>query len=415
MSIRRRRPLYPTSFLERDTLHDRLIYALLLGGLFVMPLGTGPFTIAEGALAAVWIFSGACWTRRRDFLRAAWFLPVLLVLVLKGVGLLYTPDFRGMGLEYAEKAHYWLIAFALSGLRPSRRAGKVLLYAFLAGLFVNACVGFLQAFGVVPIFVDIGDHAYIGLYGGHNTLAVLLILGMLTASFFVRESAGARRKGVFGFLAAVFFLHLVIMESRGGYLTFAVLSPLVVYNVLPKRSIRWTAVVYTFVVGLMLASPIARHRVTATVEKFQEHFSQEPDVAWGKTYSKEVDRIYMWRWAVDLFLEHPVLGVGTGGYGKAIRSAGGEVGPAHPHSNLLHMAASYGIPGIAAFVWLFWTLLKTGWLHRREALGFFTLSSALVLLIGGMTETHILDAGGAFLLTVTAGLQAPLSMKERNP
>lgn len=392
-------------FLERDSLPDRLIYAVLLGAFFVMPFGTGPFTIAEGAMLAVWIFSGACWTRRSDYLTAAWFLPVLFVIILKGIGLIYTPDLEGLGLSYAKKAHYWLIPFALSGLYPSKRAGNLLLYAFLAGLFVNACVGFLQAFKIVPVFADVGDTGYIGFYGGHNTLVVLLVLGMLTASYFFRESSRALRKGIFGLLTAAYFVHLIIMESRGGYLLFAVLCPLIIYNVLPKRSIRWTILVYGLLVALMLASPIVRDRVEVTVERLHTHFTSEESVVWGKTYSKKMDRIYMWRWAVDLFLENPLLGVGTGGYQKSTLAGGGEVGNPHPHNSLLHMAVSYGVLGVAAFIWLFYALLRTGWRHRRSAVGFFTLSSTLALLAGGMTETHLLDAGGSFLFAVTAGLQ----------
>ncbi len=91
--------------------------------------------------------------------------------------------------------------------------------------------------------------------------------------------------------------------------------------------------------------------------------------------------------------------------------AGAEVGIDHPHNNLLYMAASFGIPGVVVFCWLFWVLLKIGWRHRGETLDFFTLSSTLVILVGGLTETHLLDAGGVFLLAVTAGLQCPLPVE----
>ncbi len=116
----------------------------------------------------------------------------------------------------------------------------------------------------------------------------------------------------------------------------------------------------------------------------------------------------MWRWAIDLFVEHPLIGVGTGGYKQAILSGGGEKGIAHPHNNLLHMAVSYGIVGVVVFIWFFWVLLKNGWQNRGSVPGFFILSSGLVILVGGLTDTHILDAGGIFLLAVTTGFQAAL-------
>ncbi len=399
--------------LERYTYSGRLIYVVLFAAFFVMPLGTGLFTITEGAMVAAWVFSGWCWTRRLDYLQAAWLGPVLFVLVLKGVGLTYTPDFEGMGLDFAKKAHYWLVPFALSSLRFSKRGGDLLLYAFLAGLFVNASVAFLQLARIVPVFTDISRFGYLGFYGGYNTLAVLLILGMLTTSFFYRESADVIKKTLFGSLTAIFFLHLIILDSRGGYLVFVVICPLIIYNMLPRPSIRLTALICGLLIGAMLLSPVVRQRAWKAVEDIQAHMAAEESVRWGKSYSKDLDRIYMWRWAVDLFLERPILGVGTGGYYESMISAGADKGAAHPHNNLLHMAVSFGVLGIAGFIWLFLVLFRTGWRYRRTPVGFFTLSSTLLIFTGGMTETHILDAGGAFLLGVTTGLQTHLQSVER--
>jgi O-antigen ligase len=116
----------------------------------------------------------------------------------------------------------------------------------------------------------------------------------------------------------------------------------------------------------------------------------------------------MWRWALTLFLDHPLVGVGTGCYRDAILSAGGEVAVDHPHNNLLYVASSYGMVGLVVFGWLFWTLLRIGWRNRDRTVGFFVLASCLVLLLGGMTDTHILDSGGAFLLSMTTGLTTGL-------
>jgi hypothetical protein len=62
--------------------------------------------------------------------------------------------------------------------------------------------------------------------------------------------------------------------------------------------------------------------------------------------------------------------------------------------------------GLAVFGWFFWVLLKYGWRSRRDLAGFFVLSATLVILIGGLTDTHILDAGGGCLLSITAGFSA---------
>jgi hypothetical protein len=51
--------------------------------------------------------------------------------------------------------------------------------------------------------------------------------------------------------------------------------------------------------------------------------------------------------------------------------------------------------------------------NRTEAIGFFILSGTLSILIGGLVDTPIVDAGGAFLLSVTAGLCSALHQKSK--
>jgi O-antigen ligase len=136
------------------------------------------------------------------------------------------------------------------------------------------------------------------------------------------------------------------------------------------------------------------------------------DTAFGKKYSDLEERVYMWYWATHLFIENPVIGVGTGGYNKAMRSAGAEVGMDHPHNSILHMAVSYGVIGLLVLFWFFFVLIRTGWYNRATPQGFFIFSGGLVIFVGGFLNSHIIDANPAFLLAVLTGLQAGFALKK---
>jgi len=166
--------------------------------------------------------------------------------------------------------------------------------------------------------------------------------------------------------------------------------------------------IYAVVIAIMFSYPLVRNRISELTKDFLNNIKAGSDATYGKIYTGHVDRIYMWRWAFDLFVEHPLIGVGTGGYRQAILKAGGERGPAHPHNNFLYMAVSFGILGIAVFIWFFWILFRNGWRNRDKPVGYFILATGLVIFVGGFTDTHILDAGPAFLLAATTGLQAAL-------
>lgn len=392
------------------------IYYLFCGTLFLMPMGTSPFTILGICLLITWVLSGEFFKNRKAYFKEEWFPPVVAMVGLAWLGILWSPEPFGLGLKYAKKTYYWLYAFAIAGAIAGtaffKKPDKTLIKAFLGGLFINAIVGFLQAGHIIPRVSEWGATGYTGFYGGYNTLAILLILGMMTASFFFRISPKKKEKVFYVILMLIYFSHLIILEGRGGYLTLAILSPIIVYNIFYGKNFFGMTLSYALIIGIMFFSPIVQNRVNQTTEDLKHYYNSESDVKWGKKYSENIDRIYMWRWALDLIMKHPLTGVGTGGYRQAILDAGGEKGIDHPHNNFLYVAVSFGLPGLFAFCWLFWVLLKVSWRNRQSALGFFIMASSLVILVGGLTDTHILDAGGAFLLAITTGLLSALPKQD---
>ncbi|RJR38273.1 MAG: LPS export ABC transporter permease LptF [Desulfobacteraceae bacterium] len=389
---------------ESSLFLNRLLYFLSCGAMFVMALGTSPFTILGSCMVAAWVFSGEFLRGRRVYLSLPWFLPVCLMVILAWVSLIWSHD-RELGVDYASKSYYWLYALAIAGAAPMIRGREHIVKAFLGGLLLNATAAFLQAATLLPRFSKWGAKGYTGFYGGYNTLGILLVLGILVASFYLRPGVPTKRRIAAGCLTAVYFIHLMILESRGAYLTFFILSPLLFYNVIGRKSRLWIILACIVAAAVLYSSPIVRDRINKAGEDIQYHFSSSNGDEWGKQYSERLDRLYMWRWALTVISEHPLLGVGAGGYRKAVLSAGGEVGVDHPHNNFLHVGSSYGIGGLFLLGWLFWILLKTGWVNRNEPIGFLVLASSLVLLVGGLTDTHVLDSGGAFLFALTTGLQ----------
>lgn len=385
---------------------NQWIHFLFCGAVFVLPFGTSPFSILAICALAVWIFSGEFVRSRNGYLKSTWFLPVLSVTVLTWAGLLWSTDPTGQGIRFATKTHYWLYAFAIASVRFSGRRAEHLVLAFLGGLLTNTLAAYLQLAGIFPRFAKWGGSGYTGFNSGYNTLGILLVLGMMAASFGFNHAVKRRDKLLFCAMLILFFGHLLMLEGRGAYLSFLVLMPVVLHNLFPARRLSLVVVAYALTIAVMAASPVVRHRVGQAIADLNPHLNSEGPAAWGKKYSEHLDRIYMWRLAAELFIEHPLGGVGTGGLRQAGLLRGSEKAIDHPHSNLLHVAASYGVVGLLVFTWLFYSILRVAWQKRMESAGFFVLSSALVILVGGLTDTHILDAGGAFLLAVSTGLQS---------
>ncbi|MBW1899283.1 MAG: hypothetical protein JRI61_09520, partial [Deltaproteobacteria bacterium] len=65
----------------------------------------------------------------------------------------------------------------------------------------------------------------------------------------------------------------------------------------------------------------------------------------------------------------------------------------------------FGMVGIAILFWLFIEIFRNAWKNRDTPLGFFLLSTALVVFVSGVFNSQILDTGTLFLFAVTTGFQ----------
>jgi O-antigen ligase len=390
------------SNMSRRAHQDTALAAVLALAFAGMPLGTS-LPIIFGLLAVfIWLISGDAPHTVKAFFQKPWGYPVLPLILLPWIGLLYTPDPTGLGLEYASKTYYWIFGLVAAAV-AAKKNPQYLLYAFLAGLFVNALIGFAQVLEWLPSRGGFNS----GLGRGYSTLSAYLVLGFLAAAYRFNKAGATADKTLWVTLMGVYFLHLVIMQGRTGYITFVLLSPMAFVYLFPRRKPLYVAGVCLLISGAMWLSPTVQMRVHQSIDQLRYHMTGDAEKTWGREYTVHQDRFYMWRGAAALFLENPLWGVGTGGYQTLLHARNNPADPliAHPHNDLLYMAVSYGLVGIAAFFGIFVQMIRYAWRNRATTIGHFVLSGTLVILVSGLFNAQILDAGMAFLLAVLAGLQ----------
>ena len=378
---------------------DVLLFYAFVCTLFALPFGTAPQNIFGALSVLIWIVSGRT-KNIRIFYRNSWFWPVLVFMVIPWIGLTYTTDHTGLGLDYARKSHYWLYCLAAASISFHDFPVERLIYAFFAGLALNAFVAVLQIVGIVP---SMGYGPYHGFGDTYSTLSAFLVIGILTASFFYRRTRENNSRFLFLFLVLFYFFHLVSLEGRNGYVTFIILSPLVAWNFFKKINILKLSFFVLLFAGLMYMSPVVRKQIDFSLFQVKSIVNGDPETASGIKHSNEEERTYITRGAVDVFLEHPVLGVGTGGFRTFMEKRGWPVD--HPHNNILYMAVSFGLVGVAVLFWLFIEIIKNAWKNRKTPLGYFLLSTSLVIFISGVFNSQILDTGTLFIFALSAGFQ----------
>ncbi|MBF0226705.1 MAG: O-antigen ligase family protein [Desulfobacterales bacterium] len=385
---------------------EKSIFYVFCAAFFCMPIGTAFFT-AFGVLSVILcFFSGLGFKKIPVFIKQSWFWPVLGMILVHWLGFLYSPDPLGFGIQYAQKTHYWLYCIAIASIKIDDKRFVLLLKCFISALFFNSILALFQFTGVIS-----GENGECTGFGvGYRTLSAYLIIGMLIISYKLKSCSSNKTKYFLYFLLVIFFLNLIILKGRTGYITFLAVSPFILHNIFKKINVPKIFLIYLLITGAMFMSPIFRERISLSLEQIKFHINADPDIAWGKGYTVNQDRFYMWHGAVLIFIENPLIGAGTGGYPIAMKKIGKPEWPTlrHPHNDFLYMASSFGIIGVYLYFWIFGEALKNLWMYKDYLLGNFIFSGIIVILVSGITNAQILDAGMAFLFVILIGLQKML-------
>ncbi len=408
---------------------DRVLLTLVALTFFSFPIGTAPPLILIITAFMVFLVSGRfsgirkLWQENRmgttftenqtsrvdwksslwGIFSEKWILPLFLFTLLPWVGLLYVPEISDVSMDYARKTHYWLYAFVIALLPLDKRSISFVVKAFLAGLLVNSLFAFIQFAGLAQPPAPSGIQGYFGFGVIYSALSMYLVAAILMASFFFKSAQGTGVKILNIFLIFIFLFHISIMDGRNGYVTFFVLSPLIAMNIIGR--FEWKNVLLLCVIFLlcMSLSPVLKNRIATTFINLKANQQVILEQPWGKKVIDILPRFYLLRSAAEIFVEHPVIGAGTGGYRYYTGKEGG-VPQSHPHSNILYMGVSFGAVGIFSYLWLCWVMFKKSWQHRDDIEGYFALSILLVIFISGFFNSQIIDSGPALFFALGYGL-----------
>lgn len=365
---------------------------------FLLPVAKSPPLIAGGLVLLIWLLSGSFIKDYKIWLGQDWTLPVIFFVLLPWVGLIWTNDIE-KGIPFAEKSYYWLFAFAISSIPYVRTV--YFIWAFLAGLSLNVGISILQCAGIVPYLRD--DFAT-GLLTGINpyiSYSLILVLGMLIISFYFSKTDKKWQKVSLIILIAAYIFNLSMIYGRSGYIAFIILSPFLIYNLVGKKHFLMSILAAVLITGLFMLSPMVQHRINLIKEEVSLYYH-------GQKFTSVGLRLHMWEGSINIFMDNPLIGVGTGGFEKSLKQydpAPALPGLDQPHNSFLYMATSFGVIGVFSILWLFFVFLRKGWKYRKNIQGYSMLMFGIILIIGSMTDTQILSRITGILFALFMGMR----------
>jgi len=262
------------------------------------------------------------------------------------------------------------------------------LWAVLLSLGVSSAVAILQWLqGVSRPGGATSDLTMFTLAG----LLLIIIPYLFSETFLSTEEGGFRFKQETGIILIVIaFAALVFNATRIAWIVSIGVFGAYLSTAMPKRSRIMAGTLVVLVLlgfwGFAQTNNAMKHNVESLISLPTQRDS-----------SLHYERIYKWESAWNMFLDHPIIGVGPGRFkyeylDKYILPMARERTAAHAHNNFLQVLAENGVIGFLIFLGLFSHIVIKAAIgcrdpiHRPVALA--VLVSTMALLAMGMTEYY---------------------------
>lgn len=389
---------------------DRLqLYARRAAGWTTTALGfTIPiWVVADGVLV---VLLGVCWLASGEWqerVRRVTANPVALSALLL-FGWLLTGSLWGLGsfeerlLAVKKYADLLLIPLLISmavGAQERTRAILVLGTSLVVTLVLSLVLGL----GVLQTGWVIGcDLSNPCVFKRHITHSVLMAFGALLFAVLAWRSCDRRAQWGWGVVSLLAASNVVLMvHGRTGYVVLAGLTVLALHAVFDWRGVAGAVAALALVFsGAYQVSTSFQDRVNLTLSNATQGISASGDLA-------TQERAEFYQYTVKIIAEHPLMGVGTGGFAQAYAVHAKQAGvpvPSHPHSQYLFIMAQVGVVGLGLLLWLFVQQWRATSLVGDVTYGLLARGLVLIMAVGCLFNDLLLDHTEKLLYCWFSGL-----------
>ena len=198
---------------------------------------------------------------------------------------------------------------------------------------------------------------------------------------------------------------LVLANSRGGIL--AMLTQVLVAVLLLATSRSFSqyyqlpriaqSVAFRTVLLVVLAAGVLLGTFWVGGDRLATNFEAATSELSANTTPEGVSRNQIWRATLKMFAEHPILGVGLGGYWigiTAYHDASGLMTPQEAHNDYLELLSSGGLIGFALGVWFAVAVIRSAHQNLSTDTGYMrAVRFGAILGIAGVAAHSLVDFG----------------------
>ncbi len=237
----------------------------------------------------------------------------------------------------------------------------------------------------------------------HTTHNILMAFGALLFAVLAWKSSQRWIRWGWGAASAMAAGNVLLMvQGRTGYVVLAGLTMVALYMLFGWRG----------AMGAVLALCVTFYSAYHVSTSFHDRVNLVATGAtqWNPqsaTYDGVTERLEFFYHTVEIIRDHPLMGVGTGGFAQAYAARVQEAGrpvPTHPHNQYLLIMAQVGIIGLCLLLWLFAQQWRSTALTSDATYGFLARGLVVTIAIGCLFQPALNDHTEKLLYCWLSGL-----------
>lgn len=210
---------------------------------------------------------------------------------------------------------------------------------------------------------------------------------------------------------------LFLVQGRSGYLILLFITFLFIFRFAESRRgklkiphlVAILLVLPVVLWGMYEAIPRLHQRVDVTIKEYQ---AWHPHALQSTSIGERMEFYYN---TATIINEHPLLGVGTGGFSLVYAQQAAKYGANttnNPHSEYLHLTVQLGIIGAALFLYLIYMQWRNAGQLKDKQAGDAAAGLALTLMVTSLFNTPLMDhTEGLFFAYMSALCFSSLKQK----
>jgi len=237
----------------------------------------------------------------------------------------------------------------------------------------------------------------------HTTHNMLMAFGVLLFGVLAWKSSGRWvRWGWVGASCLAAGNVVLMVQGRTGYVVLAGLAMVAFHMYFGWRG--------------MVAAVVAISVIFSAAYQVSTSFHDRVDLVatgvaqWNPqtaTYDGVTERMEFFHYTVEIIQDHPLLGVGTGGFTRAYAQHVQKLGlpvPTHPHNQYLLVMVQVGIVGFGLLLWLFVQQWRSAFLVGDASYGLLARGVVVTIAIGCLFQPALNDHTEKLFYCLFSGL-----------